>query len=69
MSAWFPEALQLVQVVEKADVLRDRLETYGLGENLVLVLPHDVLVGVTEADGLPVVHADVPGPMLAHTMP
>lgn len=43
-----------------------RLKQHNLADDLTWVLPPDLLPGRAELDGVPIVHADVPGPLLAH---
>lgn len=47
-------------------LLRERLESASLNEDLAWILPTDVLPGVTMAYGLPVLRMDGVSPMLAH---
>lgn len=49
-------------------LLRERLESAALDNDLAWVLPTDVLPGVTMAYGLPVLRMDGVSPMLAHRM-
>lgn len=56
---------QLRELTEGA-ILLERIRVAGLAADLTWVLPPDVLPGVAELHGLPVVHAPVPGPLLAH---
>ena len=49
-------------------VLRERLESAALDDDLAWVLPADILPGVTMAYGLPVLRMDGVTPMLAHRM-
>ncbi|ANY10697.1 hypothetical protein [Pseudonocardia sp. HH130630-07] len=43
-----------------------RLRQHGLTEDLTWVLPLDLAPDLDELDDVPVVHSDVPSPMLAH---
>lgn len=43
-----------------------RLQVHALDQDLVWLLPADVLAGVTSAYGLPVIRGAVDQPMLAH---
>ncbi len=43
-----------------------RLKQHGLDNDVTWVLPPDLLPDRDELDGIPIVHADVPGPLLAH---
>ena len=43
-----------------------RLKRHNLADDVTWVLPPDLLPGRDELDGVPIVHADVPGPLLAH---
>lgn len=47
-------------------LILDRLRTAMLADDVVWLLPRDLLPGVTMYRGYPVVHADVKAPMLAH---
>lgn len=48
-------------------VAHDRLRMAALDQDLVWVLPSNVLPGVTTAYGIPVLRAEIPEPLLAHT--
>ncbi|MBN9739428.1 MULTISPECIES: hypothetical protein [unclassified Pseudonocardia] len=43
-----------------------RLRRHDLAGDVTWVLPPDLLPDLDELDGVPIVHADVPGPLLAH---
>ncbi|MBC3189497.1 hypothetical protein H7X46_00235 [Pseudonocardia sp. C8] len=43
-----------------------RLKRHHLADDVTWVLPPDLLPEYDELDGVPIVHADVPGPLLAH---
>ena len=47
-------------------VMLERLQGAALDADLVWILPNDLFAGADEVYGLPVVRADVPGPLLAH---
>jgi hypothetical protein len=46
-----------------------RLGQWHLDDTVRFVLPHDMLPGLEMVDGIPVVRADVPGPMVAIPAP
>ena len=43
-----------------------RLKQHNLADDVTWVLPPDLLPDLDELDGVPIVYADVPGPLLAH---
>ena len=43
-----------------------RLRRHNLADDVTWILPTDLLPDLHELEGVPVVHADVPGPLLAH---
>ncbi|ANY10640.1 hypothetical protein [Pseudonocardia sp. HH130630-07] len=43
-----------------------RLRRHDLADDVTWVLPPDLLPDLDELDGVPIVHADVPSPLLAH---
>lgn len=65
---------RLLRLLLPGLLLLDRLRTVALDDDLVWVLPRDVLP-VAAGDptarlyGYPVLHADVPAPLLAHRLP
>jgi len=66
---WDPEQppdLHQIRALTGGVSLLHVLRTNALDRDLTWVLPPDVLPGVSQLHGLPVVHAAVPGPLLAH---
>lgn len=49
--------------------VRTRLRENALADDLIWILPADLLPGVTQLYGVPVQHATVPAPVLAHRLP
>jgi hypothetical protein len=61
-----PIDLEQLELLTEGVVLQYRLRELYVDQDLQWVLPHEFLPQLTHLHGLPVLHADVPYPLLAH---